>query len=56
MLAGSPLVRWKYFGKISRIVERVAPDGTPFFCNRNAMMLVEFFAETEPGAIIGISV
>src|SRR5271155_280873 len=34
----------------------VLPAGTPFCCNKNAMILVEFLAETEPGAIIGISV
>ena len=34
----------------------VEPAGTPFFCNRNAMTSVEFLAETEPGADMGISV
>jgi hypothetical protein len=34
----------------------MAPVGTPFFCNRKAIMLMEFIAGTEFGAIIGISV
>ena len=34
----------------------VAPAGTPFFCNRKAIMLTEVFAGTESGAIIGICV
>src|SRR5277367_3108027 len=34
----------------------VLPAGMPFCCNRNAMILTEFLAETEPGAIMGISV
>ena len=34
----------------------VVPAGTPFFCNKNAMMLIEFLAGTESGAIIGIVV
>ena len=34
----------------------VLPAGTPFFCNRNAMISTDLFAETEPGADIGIVV
>ena len=34
----------------------VVPAGTPFFCKRNAMILMEFLADTDPGAIIGICV
>jgi len=32
------------------------PPGTPFFCRRNAMMLMESFGETDPGDVIGVSV
>jgi hypothetical protein len=34
----------------------VEPASTPFFSKRNAMMSIEFLAETEPGADIGICV
>src|SRR5580692_8125202 len=34
----------------------VEPASTPFFSNRNAMMSIEFLAETDPGADIGICV
>lgn len=34
----------------------VLPEGTPFFCKRNAMISTDFFAATEPGADIGIVV
>ena len=44
------------FDKSAVSLSGVLPAGTPFFCRRNAMILVEFLAETEPGAIIGIVV
>jgi hypothetical protein len=44
----------KTFAKSTVSSSGVAPEGTPFFCNRKAMMFTEFVAATEPGAIIGI--
>ena len=42
------------FDKSTVSSSSLAPAGTPFFCNRKAIMLTEFFAGTEFGAIIGI--
>jgi hypothetical protein len=46
----------RIFDKSTVSSRGAAPAGMPFFCNKKAMMLIEFVAGTEFGAIMGISV